>query len=48
MTELSPRFWPVFFEVYEALPRQGPGSRRLRVKRMRALSFVHSSGGGVG
>lgn len=27
MTELSPRFWEVFFEVYETLPRQGPGNR---------------------
>ena len=26
MNEPSPRFWPVFFEVYEALPRQGPGN----------------------
>ncbi len=23
----TPRFWEVFFEVFEALPRQGPGSR---------------------
>jgi SAM-dependent methyltransferase len=27
MSEPSPRFWQVFFEVYENLPRQGPGSR---------------------
>jgi SAM-dependent methyltransferase len=27
MTEPTPRFWEVFFEVYEALPRQGPGNR---------------------
>ncbi len=27
MTELNPRFWEVFFEVYENLPRQGPGNR---------------------
>jgi SAM-dependent methyltransferase len=27
MTEPDPRFWEIFFEVYEALPRQGPGSR---------------------
>lgn len=27
MNELPPRFWPVFFEVFEALPRQGPGNR---------------------
>ncbi|MCG8423034.1 MAG: methyltransferase domain-containing protein [Proteobacteria bacterium] len=27
MDEPTPRFWEVFFEVYEALPRQGPGNR---------------------
>lgn len=27
MTEDSKRFWELFFEVYEALPRQGPGDR---------------------
>lgn len=27
MNEVSPRFWEVFFNVYEHLPRQGPGSR---------------------
>ncbi len=27
MSEPTPRFWEVFFEVYESLPRQGPGSR---------------------
>ena len=27
MTELNARFWEVFFEVYENLPRQGPGNR---------------------
>ncbi len=27
MSEPSPRFWSIFFEVYEALPRQGPGNR---------------------
>ena len=27
MTELAPRFWEIFFEVYESLPRQGPGDR---------------------
>lgn len=25
-TELPPRFWELFFEVYEHLPRQGPGN----------------------
>ncbi|MHB9004775.1 MAG: SAM-dependent methyltransferase, partial [Coriobacteriia bacterium] len=27
MIEITPRFWSVFFEVYEGLPRQGPGNR---------------------
>lgn len=27
MDEPSPRFWEIFFEVFENLPRQGPGSR---------------------
>ena len=26
MTQLGPRFWEIFFEVYEPLPRQGPGN----------------------
>ncbi len=27
MNEPPPRFWEIFFEVYESLPRQGPGNR---------------------
>jgi SAM-dependent methyltransferase len=27
MNEPTQRFWEIFFEVYEALPRQGPGNR---------------------
>lgn len=27
MSQGSPRFWKIFFEVYETLPRQGPGNR---------------------
>ncbi|MBN2409992.1 MAG: class I SAM-dependent methyltransferase [Candidatus Aminicenantes bacterium] len=27
MNELPPRFQPIFFEVFESLPRQGPGNR---------------------
>jgi SAM-dependent methyltransferase len=27
ISELTPRFWQVFFEVFETLPRQGPGNR---------------------
>ena len=36
MNEAGPRFWDIFFEVYEALPRQGPGNR---AGAARALSF---------
>ena len=32
----GPRFWVIFFEVYEALPRQGPGNKACAV---RALSL---------
>ena len=27
MKEPGPRYWEIFFEVYEHLPRQGPGNR---------------------
>ena len=27
MNQPGPRFWAIFFEVYENLPRQGPGNR---------------------
>jgi SAM-dependent methyltransferase len=27
MNQPGPRFWEIFFEVYESLPRQGPGNR---------------------
>lgn len=36
MSEPSRRFWEIFFAVYEALPRQGPGNRACAA---RALSF---------
>ena len=32
MNEPSPRFWEIFFEVYEPLPRQGPGNRACAAK----------------
>lgn len=38
MNESSPRFWPIFFELYESLPRQGPGSRDCAA---RAMAFCH-------
>ncbi len=34
MNEHSPRFWEIFFEVYESLPRQGPGNRASAAKAL--------------
>jgi SAM-dependent methyltransferase len=34
MSEPNPRFWEVFFEVYEPLPRQGPGNRACAEKAL--------------
>jgi SAM-dependent methyltransferase len=34
MSEPTPRFWEVFFEVFEALPRQGPGNRACAAKAL--------------
>lgn len=36
MNESHPRFWEIFSEVFDALPRQGPGNR---VSTARALSL---------
>ena len=36
MSEPTPRFWQIFFEVFESLPRQGPGNRACAA---RALVF---------
>jgi len=38
MNEPNPRFWEVFFEVYESLPRQGPGNRACAEQ---ALALCH-------
>ena len=34
MADPSQRSWEVFFEVYEALPRQGPGNRDCAVRAL--------------
>lgn len=34
MNNPSPRFWEIFFEVYESLPRQGPGNRDCAAKAL--------------
>jgi cyclopropane fatty-acyl-phospholipid synthase-like methyltransferase len=36
MNQVRPRFWNLFFELYEGLPRQGPGNR---TSAARALSL---------
>jgi SAM-dependent methyltransferase len=54
MTELSPRFWDLFFEVYENLPRQGPGNRACAARalglcgEMREFPAILDLGCGVG
>lgn len=34
MSEFSPRFWQIFFDVFESLPRQGPGNRACTEKAL--------------
>ena len=34
MSAPDPRFWEIFFEVYENLPRQGPGNRACAVRAL--------------
>jgi SAM-dependent methyltransferase len=38
MSEPTPRFWQIFFEVFETIPRQGPGNRACTA---RALALCH-------
>jgi SAM-dependent methyltransferase len=33
--EPTTRFWEIFFELYEGLPRQGPGNRSCAIKALR-------------
>ena len=35
MSEHDSRFWEIFFEVYESLPRQGPGNRDCAARALR-------------
>lgn len=34
MNEPNPRFWEIFLEVFESLPRQGPGNRQCAIKAL--------------
>ena len=43
MTEPTARFWEVFFEVYEQLPRQGPGSRACAARALDLCSGLPPS-----
>jgi SAM-dependent methyltransferase len=43
MNESSPRFWEIFFEVYESLPRQGPGNQDCAAKALRLCAGLPCS-----
>ena len=43
MSQTSPRFWEIFFQVYEALPRQGPGNRASAAKALSLCGGLPSS-----
>ena len=43
MSEPAPRFWEVFFEVFKALPRQGPGSRASTARALELCRDLPSS-----
>ena len=34
VSEPNQRFWDIFFELYEGLPRQGPGNHSCAVKAL--------------
>jgi len=54
MNQPGPRFWEIFFEVYENLPRQGPGNRACAARalglcrELRQCPAVLDLGCGVG
>ncbi len=43
MREPTPRFWKIFFEVFETLPRQGPGNRTCAAKTLALCSDLPPS-----
>ena len=43
MNEPSPRFWTIFFELYESLPRQGPGNRACAARAIALCSELPPS-----
>lgn len=40
MSEPGPRFWEIFFELYEGLPRQGPGSRACAARALDMCRYL--------
>jgi SAM-dependent methyltransferase len=43
MDELPSRFWPIFFQLYESLPRQGPGNRACAERALALCEDLPSS-----
>jgi len=43
MSEPTPRFWEIFFEVFEPLPRQGPGHRDCAARALELCCHLPSS-----
>lgn len=43
MTDSNPRFWEIFFKVYENLPRQGPGNRVCAARALRLCRELQES-----
>ncbi|NTW66856.1 MAG: methyltransferase domain-containing protein [Nitrospirae bacterium] len=43
MNQAGPRFWEIFFEVYENLPRQGPGNRTCAARALGLCSELRES-----
>lgn len=40
---MTPQFWDIFFEVYEPLPRQGPGNRESAAKALASCKALPPS-----
>jgi SAM-dependent methyltransferase len=43
MNEFTPLFWKIFFEVYEKLPRQGPGNQNCAARALDLCSEMPGS-----
>lgn len=43
MNQMSPRFWEIFYDVYGAIPRQGPGNRASAERALRLCTDLPPS-----